>query len=163
MIFSIPLMCCEYRYVSLLTSVHQSQCANALWDYVFTGSKDALCIHPSALELSVNAKMFDPCPICRTVMQMVTADARNSSRFNVSFPCHAVGIIHRHARPFSLYPPMTYSQASEHSVTDGLTKTVVLIGIPLVVTCWRNFIHSWRSSRCHSWSRCGPHFPPSLY
>ena len=27
MMFSVPLMCCEYRDVSLLTSVHPSHCA----------------------------------------------------------------------------------------------------------------------------------------
>ena len=91
---------------------------------------------------------------------MVTADARNSRRFNVSFPCHASGIFHRHARPFSLYPPMPYSQASDHSVADGLKKTMLLIRTPLVVTCLRNFIHSWRYWICHSWSLCGPHFSP---
>ena len=68
MILSVPLMCCEYRYVSLLTSVHPIQRATALCDSAFTGSKDALCIQPSALELSVNAKICDPCPMCRMVM-----------------------------------------------------------------------------------------------
>ena len=60
MMFSVPLMCCEYRDVSLLTRVHPRHRATALWDYVFTGSKDALCIQPSALELSVNARMCEP-------------------------------------------------------------------------------------------------------
>ena len=155
--FSVPLMCCEYRDISLLMSVHKNHRATASWDSAFTGSKDALCIQPSALELSVNASMCDPCPICRMVMWMVNDDARNSRRFNVSFPCHAAGILHFHARSFSLYPLMSYSQASDHSVTDGLLKTMLLIGNPLVVTCWMNFIHSWRSWRCHSWSRCSPH------
>ena len=91
---------------------------------------------------------------------MVTADARNSRRLNVSFPCHASGILHRHTRPFSMYPLMPYSQTSDHSVTDGLKETILLIGNPLVVTCWKNFIHSWRSWRFHSWSLCGPHFSP---
>ena len=118
--------------------------------------------NPSALELSVNAKMCDPCPIFRMVMLMVTADAKNSRRFNVSFPCYAAGIIHCHARPFFLYLPMPYSQASDNIVTDGLTKTMLLIENPLVVTCCSNFIHGWRSWRCHSWSFYGPHFPPSL-
>ena len=36
-IFSVPLMCCEYRDVSLLTSVHPIQHATASWDYAFTG------------------------------------------------------------------------------------------------------------------------------
>ena len=92
---------------------------------------------------------------------MVTDDVRNSRRFNVSFPCHVSGIFHRHARPLSLYPPVTYSQASDYSVTDGLKKTMLLIGTPLVVTCWRSFIHNWRSSWCHSWSHCDPHPPLS--
>ena len=68
MMFSVPLICCEYKDVSLLRSVHPSQHATASWYYAFTGSKDALCIQPSALELSVNAKMCDPYPICRMVM-----------------------------------------------------------------------------------------------
>ena len=57
MIFSVPLMCCEYRDVLLLTSVHPSHRVTALWDSAFTGSKDALCMKPSAIDLSVNARM----------------------------------------------------------------------------------------------------------
>ena len=68
MIFPVPLMCCEYRDVSFLTSVHPSQRATASWNSAFAVSKDALCIHPRALELSVNAKMCNPCPSCRMVM-----------------------------------------------------------------------------------------------
>ena len=68
MIFSVPLMCCEYRDVSLLTSVHPSQCATASCDSTFTGSKDAFCIQPSALELSVNSNMSDPFTICKIVV-----------------------------------------------------------------------------------------------
>ena len=75
----------------------------------------------------------------------------------MSFPWHAAGILHRHARPFSLYPPISYSQASDHSVTDGLKNNMLLIGTPLVVTRWKNFIHSWRFWQCHSWSNCGDH------
>ena len=37
---------------------------------------------------------------------------------------------------------------------------MLLIGTPLVVTCWRSFIHSRRSSRRHSWSRYGLLSPP---
>ena len=65
MMFYVPLMCCEYRDVLLLTSVHPSQRVTASCDSAFTGSKDALCIQPSALEQYVNAKICDPCPICR--------------------------------------------------------------------------------------------------
>ena len=68
MIFSVPLMCCKYMDVSLLTSVNPSQLDSAPWDSALNGSKDALCIQPSALELSVNAKVCDPCPIFRMVM-----------------------------------------------------------------------------------------------
>ena len=55
MMFSVTLMCCEYRDVSLLTSVHPSQSATSSCHSAFTGSKDALCIQTSVLELSVNA------------------------------------------------------------------------------------------------------------
>ena len=68
MMFSVPLMCCVYRDVSLMNSVHLSQRATAPYDSEFTGSKDALCIQTSAPELSVNANMCDPCPICRMIM-----------------------------------------------------------------------------------------------
>ena len=68
MMFPVPLMCCEYRDVLLLTIFHPSQRATASLYSVFTGSTDVLFIHPSALELSVNAKMCDPCPIYRMVM-----------------------------------------------------------------------------------------------
>ena len=68
MMFSIPLMCCEYSDVSLLTSVHPSQWATESCDSAFTGSKDALFIQPSVLELYVNANMRDPCTICRMVI-----------------------------------------------------------------------------------------------
>ena len=60
MMFSVPLMCCEYRDVSLLTSVHPSHRVTALWDSEFTGSKYALCIYPSEIELSVNNRMCEP-------------------------------------------------------------------------------------------------------
>ena len=102
MTISFPLLCCEYRDVSLLMSVHPSQHATASWDYAFTGSKDALCFQLSAPELSVNAKMCDLCPICRMLMYMVTADASNYRRFKVSFPCQVEGILHRHDSSLSM-------------------------------------------------------------
>ena len=69
---------------------------------------------------------------------MVTADARNSRRFNAISPYHAAGILHRHLRPFFMYPPMAYSKALKNIITDGLTNTMLLIGNPLVVTFWRD-------------------------
>ena len=143
MMFSVPLMCCDYRYVLLLTRFHPSQRSTESCDSAFTGSKDSLCIQPSALEVSVNSKMGDPCISCRMVMYMDTANARNSRRFNESFLYHSEGILHRHARPLSLYPPISYSREYYHSVIDGLKNTMLFIGTPLVVTCRRNFIHSW--------------------
>ena len=49
MMFSVPLMFCEYRDVLLLTCVHPSQRATALCDSRFTGLKDVLYIQPSKL------------------------------------------------------------------------------------------------------------------
>ena len=68
MMFSVPLICCEYRDVSLLKRFHLIHRATELCDYAFTGSNNALCIQSSAMELSVSSKMYDPCPSCRMVM-----------------------------------------------------------------------------------------------
>ena len=54
-------------------------------------------------------------------------------------PCRASGIFHRNARPFSLYPPMPYSQALDHSVTDGLTKNYVDDRNPFVSHMFEEF------------------------
>ena len=143
MVFYFPLMCCEYRDVSLLKRFHPSQWATESCYYTFAGSKYGLCVQPSVMEMYVNDKIYDPCPSSRVVMYMVTSDASNYRRFNVIFQCHDEMILHRHARPLSLYPPMSYSREYYHSVTDGLKNTMLFIGTPLVVTCRRNFIHSW--------------------
>ena len=102
MIFYVPLMCCEYRAVSLLTSVHPIQCATKSHDSAFTGSKDALCIQPSALKLSMNSKMCEPCTIFRIVIYIDIANVSNYDRFNVIFLCHSGGIIYHHAKPLSM-------------------------------------------------------------
>ena len=57
MIFYVPLMCCEYRHVLLLKRVQPIQQATSSCESEFTESKDALCIQPSELELSMNANM----------------------------------------------------------------------------------------------------------
>ena len=111
-------------------------------DYAFTGSKYALCIQPSVLEMSVNTKMCESCPSCRMVMYIDIVDARNSNRFSVSSLFHYYGSLHHHAKTLSLEPPMPYSQASDHSVTVDLTMTMLLIGTPLVDKRWRDLIHS---------------------
>ena len=68
MMFSVTLMCFEYMDVSLRTRVHPNQWDTELCDSAFTGSNDNLCIHTSALELSVNANLCNPCPSCRMVI-----------------------------------------------------------------------------------------------
>ena len=142
MIFSVTLMCCDYRDGSLLTIVHPSQRYMASCCSVFTGSNDALCIQPSALDLSVNANMCEPCPSCRMFVQIDISYAMDSNRFSVSFLFHSDGILHCRSKTLSLQPPMSYFQASGHSVTIGLTKTMLLVGTPLVVTRWGNLMHS---------------------
>ena len=64
----VPLMCCEYKDILLLTRVQPIQRAAESCDSALAGSKDALYIQLSALELSVNTKMFEPCPSYRIVM-----------------------------------------------------------------------------------------------
>ena len=68
MMFSVPLMCFEYRDVLLLTRVQPIQRATSSCDYAFTGSKDALCIQTSAMELYVDSKMCETCPSFRMAM-----------------------------------------------------------------------------------------------
>ena len=163
MMFSIHLMRCEYRDVSLLMKVQPSQRATVSRDSALTGSKDALCIQPSALELSVNDKIYETFPSCWIVMQIDIIDVMSYNRLSVSFQCHSGGIMHIRARLLSLQPPIMYSQASDHSVTVGMKKTMLLIGTPLAVIRWKNLIHSWRSWRFQCWIRCGPHLFSSFH
>ena len=55
-------------------------------DSACTLSKDVLCIQLSALELSMNANIFEPCISCKIVMYIDIADVSNSNRFGVIFP-----------------------------------------------------------------------------
>ena len=75
MIFSVLLICCEYRDVSLLKRVQKIQQAMASCDSEFTGSKYVLCVKPSVLYLSVNSKMCEPCPSCWIVVYIDIFDA----------------------------------------------------------------------------------------
>ena len=61
-------MCCEDKGVLLLTRVQLILKDMSSCDSAFTGSKYALCIQPSVLELPVKAKMCESCPSCRMVM-----------------------------------------------------------------------------------------------
>ena len=47
------------------------------------------------------------------------------------------GMFQRHAIPLSFYPPIPYSQASNHSVTVGFVKTMLFISTTFYVTRWR--------------------------
>ena len=78
----------------------------------------------------------------------------------MSFLWHYGGIIRRHDRHLLVKTPIPHSQASDHRVTVGMTNNMLLIVTPLMETCWRNFIHSWRSWRCHGWRLCGTHIFP---
>ena len=82
--------------------VQPSQRDIASFESAFNVSKDYVCIQPSALELSMNAKMCEPCPSCRIVMYICIYDAGNSKSFSVSFLFRYDGIFHRHANPLPL-------------------------------------------------------------
>ena len=98
MMFYDTLMCCEYRDVSLLTRVQPSQRAMASCDYSLTGSKYAFRIQPSAMDLSMNDKICEPCTSCRIVMYIDIDNARNYNKFDVNPLCHYYGILHHHAK-----------------------------------------------------------------
>ena len=100
MMFSVPLMCCDYRNVSLLKRVQPSQRDTNFCDSAYNESTYALCIQPSVLELSMNSNMCAPCVSCTIVMYIGIDYARDSNMFSVSFLCHSDGFIYRHSRPF---------------------------------------------------------------
>ena len=77
---------------------------------------------------------------------------------------HAIwgGMYQRHVMPLSLYPPIPYSQASNHSVTVGVMNKMLFIGTVVSVTHCRIFTQRCSSCLCQYWSRCGPHFFPLL-
>ena len=58
MMLLFPLMFLEYMDTSLLTILQASHQATMSWPSSFTGSYDAFCIQPSALELYVKARMW---------------------------------------------------------------------------------------------------------
>ena len=66
--FSVTLICWEYRDTSLLTRVHPNHRAIVSWGFSLTGLNEYLLIHPRSFELSVKARMWDPCPSCWMVM-----------------------------------------------------------------------------------------------
>ena len=68
-----------------MVRVQPSQRAAASCDSAFTGSKDALCIQPSVLDMSVNTKMCEPCPSCRMVVYIHISGASSYNRFPVPF------------------------------------------------------------------------------
>ena len=158
MILLVTLMCWEYRYTLLLTSVQPNHCATVSWPLLFTGSKDDLCIHPRELEISVKARKCTPCPSCWIVIYIETDEARKYRSFSVNTPCYSGGMYKLHDMPLSLYPMIPYPQASNHSVTVGVVKNMLFIGTPLSITHWRIFIYRYRSCLCQDWSHCGPHF-----
>ena len=62
MMFSVPLICWEYRDASILTRIKLRHRATVSRHPFFIGSKDDLCISPRELELSVKASMWDMWP-----------------------------------------------------------------------------------------------------
>ena len=60
MMVSVTLICLDYRYNSLLTSVQPIHCATVPWPPLFNGSDDSFCIHPRKSELSIKAGMWAP-------------------------------------------------------------------------------------------------------
>ena len=61
MTFPVLLMCWYYRDTLLLTRLKPNHLATVSWHTSFTGSNDYLCIHPRAIDLSIKARMCDPC------------------------------------------------------------------------------------------------------
>ena len=61
--------------------------------------------------------------------------AINSSKFIENFPINSADNVYRHANPVRLNPPIPYLHVSEIVVLVGLVNVILLILIPLVLTC----------------------------
>ena len=59
---------------------------------------------------------------------------------------------------FVIVSIILYFHSSDHSVTAGVVKNMLLNVNTFSVTLWRIFIQSWRSGLCQDYRRCGPHF-----
>ena len=114
MMSPVPLMRCEYIDVSLLMRVYTSHWATMSWGSSLNGSKYAFFIHPRALGISVNNRIWNPCPSCCMFIYLYVAEANIYKRFSVRTSCHIGGMHQRFAIPLSLYPPIPYLQALEH-------------------------------------------------
>ena len=133
MMLNIPGICCEYSALSL-SIIHFANHRAILSCIGCEEEKLALYSHPSALELSVYARIFCGVVVLVMVRSIVMAAATNSRTLMESRPMISFGSGSRHAIPFVLYPPMPCSQASENVVTVGVVKVILLILTPLVET-----------------------------
>ena len=124
------------------------------WGSSLTGYNEDLCIHPRELELSVKARMWNPCPIFWMAMQIDVSEGRNYSRFNIRTPCNSGGMRQRHEMPLLLYLPIAHIKELDQSVTFGIVNNMLFIGATLSVTQWRIFIQSWRYCLFQDRRRC---------
>ena len=71
-LFSASLIWWKCVYTLLMTRVHTNHWYTVSWKYSFTGSNEALCIHPKALDMYAKARMWDPGPSswisCRLIL-----------------------------------------------------------------------------------------------
>ena len=99
-----PFMCCDYNTESCRISIdtnHLDTLSCAGWKFL----KLTLYSHPTALELSVNARTLCVVPDFNIVRYIVMTAAINSSKLIESLFCSSLGNLYRHADPLLLYPP----------------------------------------------------------
>ena len=126
-----PFMCCEYNAESCRISVDANHLATLLcagWQFL----KLVLYSHPTALELSLNARTLCVVLDFDIVRYIVMAAAINSSKLINSLFCSSLGNLYRHANPLVLYPPNPCLQASENITMVGFVKVILLILIPFL-------------------------------
>ena len=108
--------------------------------------KLVLYSHPTALELSLNARTLCVVLDFDIVSYIVTAAAINSTKLIDSLFCSSLGNLCRHANPLLLYPPNPCLQASENITMVGFVKFILFILIPFLDTLWRISIHRYMLS-----------------
>ena len=114
--FASPGMCSENKVASYLNSSFVKYRASLSWCGCLMGLNVEWNIHPSALLLSVNAKMCGCWLLCLSRSRdtsIFTMAPMNSSTLIEARPLSLRGITYCHALPCMVVPPNPHVQASE--------------------------------------------------
>ena len=123
MMFEVTLICCKYSDILLLMRIHTNDLATVSCISYLNVSNCALYIH----EMSMKAIICVPGIMFWMVMYMDVDGTKNYRRLSMEMPWNSGGMWQHNERPLSLYPPMQYLNALDHSVTFGAVNKMLFI------------------------------------